>query len=180
MRGGFDSVSEYGRSVNATFRDYYTNVARNLSADSIVKIGFNDNNVRHIPYVRGSLYFADLDSKIRAASHGKRNLDSLMQDVFRMRQAGGRFDHEAWVQAVSKEIGPSARAQFEGVILRGETIVPASDAFGPCFERRAAKLTPPGRVVVVGLVLRPTQRHGRIRMGPHRAFPTNGAARHER
>jgi len=145
MRGGFDSVSEYGRSVNATFRDYYTNVARNLSADSIVKIGFNDNNVRHIPYVRGSLYFADLDSKIRAASHGKRNLDSLMQDVFRMRQNGGRFDHEAWIQAVTKEIGPSARAQFEGVILRGETIVPASDAFGPCFERRAAKLTPPGR-----------------------------------
>jgi hypothetical protein len=68
-----------------------------------------------------------------------------MQDVFRMRQNGGRFDHEAWVQAVTKEIGPSARAQFEGVILRGETIVPASDAFGPCFERRAAKLTPPGR-----------------------------------
>jgi predicted metalloprotease with PDZ domain len=118
-------------------------VARNLSADSIVKIGFNDDNVRHIPYVRGSLYFADLDSKIRAASHGRRNLDSLTQDVFRMRHAGGRFDHEAWVQAVTREIGAAARAQFEGVILRGETIVPASDAFGPCFERRPAKLTPP-------------------------------------
>jgi hypothetical protein len=145
MRGGFDSVEEYGRSLNATFRDYYTNVARNLSADSIVKIGFNDNNVRHIPYVRGSMYFADLDSKIRAASKGKRNLDSLMLDIFRMRQSGGRFDHEAWIQAVTKEIGPSARAEFEAVILRGETIVPASDAFGPCFERRAAKMTPPGR-----------------------------------
>ena len=145
MRGGFDSVEEYGRSLNATFRDYYTNVARNLSADSIVKIGFNDNNVRHIPYVRGSMYFADLDSKIRAASKGKRNLDSLMQDIFRMRQSGGRFDHEAWIQAVTKEIGPSARAEFESVILRGETIVPASDAFGPCFERRPAKMTPPGR-----------------------------------
>src|SRR5207248_5757879 len=69
----------------------------------------------------------------------------LMQDIFRMRQNGGRFDHEAWIQAVTKEIGSSARAQFEGVILRGETIVPASDAFGPCFERRATKLTPPGR-----------------------------------
>ena len=62
-----------------------------------------------------------------------------------MRQNGGRFDHEAWVNAVTKEIGPSARAQFEGVILRGETIVPASDAFGPCFERRPAKLTAPER-----------------------------------
>src|SRR5438270_5804246 len=143
MRGGFDSVSTYGRSINAAFRDYYTNPARNLTADSIVKVGFNDENVRHIPYVRGSLYFADLDSKIRAASHGKRTLDSLMQDVFRMRQSGERFDHEAWIQAVTREIGAGARAQFEGVILRGETIVPASDAFGRCFDRRPMKLTPP-------------------------------------
>jgi hypothetical protein len=68
-----------------------------------------------------------------------------MQDVFRMRQSGARFDHEAWIAAVTKEIGPSARAEFERVILRGETIVPASDAFGPCFERRPAKMTPPER-----------------------------------
>jgi len=68
MRGGFDSVSVYGQSINAAFRNYYTSRARNLSADSIVKIGFNDDEVRHIPYVRGSMYFADLDSKLRAAS----------------------------------------------------------------------------------------------------------------
>jgi predicted metalloprotease with PDZ domain len=141
MRGGFDSVSAYGRRVNADFRDYYTNVARNLSADSIVAIGFNDENVRHIPYARGSFYFADLDSKIRAASHGRRNLDTLMLDVFRRRARGERFDHEAWIAAVTREIGPTARSDFERVILNGGTIVPASDAFGPCFVRRAAQLT---------------------------------------
>lgn len=142
MRGGFDSVAAYGRRVNADFRDYYTNVARNLSADSIVKIGFNDENVRHIPYSRGSFYFAELDSKIRAASRGRRNLDSLMAGIFRTRARGVRFDHEAWIAAVTREIGPAARNDFEGVILRGETIVPASDAFGPCFVRRVTQLTP--------------------------------------
>ncbi|MGH7615613.1 MAG: hypothetical protein ACREPM_00115, partial [Gemmatimonadaceae bacterium] len=142
MRGGFDSVAAYGRRINADFAEYFTSPARNLSADSIVKIGFNDEGVRHIPYARGSFYFADLDSKIRAASRGKRNLDSLVIGLFRRRARGERFDHEAWIAAVTKEIGGSARTDFERIILRGETIVPASDAFGPCFVRRSAKLTP--------------------------------------
>jgi predicted metalloprotease with PDZ domain len=145
MRGGFTSVDDYGRSINADFRGYYTNPARNLSADSIVAIGFNDDNVRHIPYMRGSLYFADLDSKIRAASGGRRNLDSLMLELFQRRQRGARFDHETWAAAVTKEIGPSARTEFENVILHGATFVPAANAFGPCFERRPAQLVVPTR-----------------------------------
>ena len=36
-----------------------------------------------------------------------------------------------------REAGPAAADDFEHVILRGDrTVVPASDAFGPCFERR--------------------------------------------
>ena len=51
------------------------------------------------------------------------------------------------VDAFVKELGPSAREQFEAVIVRGETIVPAADAFGSCFERRLAKVTAGGREV---------------------------------
>lgn len=149
MRGGFDSVSEYGRRINEDFGTYFTSPARNLSADSIVKIGFNDEDVRHIPYYRGSFYFADLDARIRSRSRGRRNLDSLVIGLFRRRARGDRFDHETWIAAVEREIGPSARADFQRVILRGATIVPPSDAFGPCFTRRPASLTPKGGGVSV-------------------------------
>jgi predicted metalloprotease with PDZ domain len=145
MRGGFTSVDDYGRDVNRDFRDYYGNVARNLSADSIVRVGFNDNNVRHIPYVRGSLYFADLDSKIRAYSKGRRNLDKVLFDVFQSRERGARFTHDTWKQIVEQEAGPGSADAFERIILRGETVLPASDAFGPCFERR------PTRIMVGGV-----------------------------
>jgi hypothetical protein len=145
MRGGFTSVEEYGRDVNRAFKDYYTNVARNLSADSIVKIGFGDGNVRHIPYVRGALYFADLDSKIRAYSGNKRNLDKVMFDVFQARERGEPFTHETWKQIVIREAGPNAAEEFERIILKGETLLPASDAFGPCFERRPAKSVSDGK-----------------------------------
>ncbi len=144
MRGGFTSVDEYGRDLNQAFQNYYYNSARNLSADSIVRVGFNDENVRHMPYVRGSLYFADLDSKIRAYSHGRRNLDIVMREIFQRRARGDPFNHDVWIATVVKEAGPSARDDFEGIILRGDkTLVPASDAFGLCFERRAV----PERVI---------------------------------
>jgi hypothetical protein len=137
MRGGFTTVDEYGQDINNAFQSYYHNTARNMSADEIVKVGFNDNNIRHIPYTRSSLYFADLDSRIRAHSGGKRNLDKVLFELFQRRERGERLDHDVWIKTVVAEAGPGAREDFEGIIIKGsKTLVPASDAFGPCFERR--------------------------------------------
>jgi len=137
LRGGFTTVDEYGRDVNSSFQTYYNSKARNLSADSITRVGFTDEVVRRMPYVRGALYFADLDSKIRAHSKGKRTLDVVMRELFERRQRGESITHDVWIATVVREAGPRARDDFEGIILRGETtLVPASDAFGPCFERR--------------------------------------------
>jgi hypothetical protein len=149
LRGGFTTVEEYGKDINNAFQNYYTNSARNLSADSIVRIGFNDENIRHMPYTRGSLYFADLDAKIRAHSKGARNLDRVLRELFERRQRGESITHDVWIATVSREAGPSAREDFEAIILRGDkTLVPASDAFGPCFERRAvAERTVDGKLL---------------------------------
>jgi hypothetical protein len=149
MRGGFTSVDEYGESVNETFRDYWTSPGRDLSADSIARIGFADSRIRHVPYQRGSLYLADLDARIREASGGARTLDMLLARIFVSRERGERFDRDAWVAAVEAEIGSPARDIFEAVILGGEPIVPASGAFGPCFERRPARLDDPEHVEVL-------------------------------
>ena len=138
FRGGFTTVDEYGRDVNSGFQTYYSSPARNLSADSITRVGFTDEVVRRMPYVRGAMYFADLDTKIRAYSKGKRNLDVVMRELFERRQRGESITHDVWIATVVKEAGPGARGDFEGIILRGDkTVVPESNAFGPCFERRA-------------------------------------------
>jgi predicted metalloprotease with PDZ domain len=148
MRGGFTSVEEYGQDINETFERYYTSGARNLSADSIVRIGFNDNDIRHMPYIRGSLYFADLDSRIRAHSGGKRNLDQVLFEIFERREQGDRFDHDVWIETVVREAGPSARDDFQQIIIDGtKTLVPASDAFGPCFERREKAFNADGQTM---------------------------------
>ncbi len=59
------------------------------------------------------------------------------------RERAERCDHEAWIDAVSAEVGTDAREHFQSVIVRGETIVPRSDALGPCFERGPARLAGP-------------------------------------
>lgn len=148
LRGGFISVADYGEAINEVARDYYTNPARNWSAARIVEVGFSDNDIRHLPYRRGQLYFADLDARIRAASGGRRNLDIVMREVFERRRSGWTFDHDAWRAIVAREAGPEAAQAFDALIIEGSaTIVPASDAFGPCFAREPASFEAGGRSV---------------------------------
>ena len=147
FRGGFGSLDEYAEDINGVFRRYWTSPARNWSAERIVETGFGDERVRHTPYVRGQLYFADLDARIRAHSGGKRSLDAVLRETFARRERGDAFDHAAWIGIVEAEAGPEAGAFFESVILEGDTIVPASEAFGPCFERRPVVLEIEGRGV---------------------------------
>lgn len=147
MKAGLSSIEDFLREINGEAKSYYTNPGRNMPAEKIVKIGFGDERIRHVPYARGFLYFADLDAKIREASGGKRKLDDVIRDLFARRRAGEKIDQEKWQETVTKEIGPSARAEFEAVILRGETIVPESGAFGPGFERKKVEYEADGRIV---------------------------------
>jgi hypothetical protein len=148
LRSGLVPVSEYERDLNASARGYYSNPFRNASADSLARVGFSSGigggSAQNVAYTRGSLYFADVDAKIRAASDGRRKLDDIILPLVERRRRGARIDQAALVDALVKELGPAAREQFEAVIIRGETINPAAGAFGSCFERRAAKFTAGG------------------------------------
>jgi predicted metalloprotease with PDZ domain len=140
MRAGLLSVDAYLESVNSTARNYYTHPLKNLSLDSIRVLGFSTGvgprSAQNVPYVRGSLYFADLDASLREGSRGRRTLDDILVPMFARIRAGARIDRASFVQRLVAVLGASARRQFESVIVRGETIVPASDAFGPCFQRQ--------------------------------------------
>jgi hypothetical protein len=138
LRTGLGSVADYERDINARAQGYFGSVGRNFPAEELGKAGFGRaEDIRHVPYNRGSLYFADLDAKIRAASKGTRKLDDVVFQLFERRTRKGKVEHNDWLELVVKELGPSARQQWEAVNMRGESFVPDSNAFGPCFERRA-------------------------------------------
>ena len=143
MLGGFRTVDEYGDAINADTKAYYVSPARNWSAARIAQAGFGNEQARRTPYQRGVLYFANLDSQIRAASGGAANLHSFLFELFTRREEeeGFVFDHDKWKELLAASIGPEAVDEFTGIIQEGKTIIPAPDAFGPCFERRRAVFT---------------------------------------
>src|SRR5690606_18726519 len=55
LLGGFGSVKEYGEGANEIARSYYTNPAREWSAEDIAAAGFGDEKARRVPYQRGTL-----------------------------------------------------------------------------------------------------------------------------
>jgi hypothetical protein len=141
LRSSLAPVSDYEKSVNSAAQAYYSNPYRNASADALDKLGFSAGvgagSAQNVPYNRGRLYFANVDWKIRAASHGKRTLDDVIRPLFERRRNGKPFDVPTLIGAFEKQYGPSARRDFESVIVRGETVIPASGAFGPCLERKS-------------------------------------------
>jgi predicted metalloprotease with PDZ domain len=95
--------------------------------------------IRVLPYDRGSLYLAVVDSRVRAASGGKRSLDNLILAMIARKRGGLAMDQAAWRSALTKELGSSGIYEFDAM-LRGDPVLPASSAFGPCFRRTTKML----------------------------------------
>ncbi|ABI76229.1 putative lipoprotein [Hyphomonas neptunium ATCC 15444] len=145
FRAGRVPMEEYVSELNALSERYYTNPAREMSAIEIGQVGFNDGRIRHAPYERGALYFADLDSRIRAASGGARTLDMLLREVFTLRERGDvELTIEAWSDFVSAELGAEEEAYVRALHIDGQMIYPASDAFGACVRGVPATLEAEG------------------------------------
>ncbi len=112
-----------------------------MPAIEIGRVGFNDGRVRHAPYQRGALYFADLDSRIRAASGGTRTLDMLVREVFARRERGEtELTLEAWSDFVSEELGAEEEARVRALHIDGQLIYLAGDGFGACVRGAPAQI----------------------------------------
>jgi hypothetical protein len=74
-------------------------------------------------------------------------LDDVVLWLLALRRDGVPLTPAMLIDALVKEIGPAARTAFEALIIRGETVEPLSNAFGPCFERRARTDSISGRTL---------------------------------
>ncbi len=133
-RAGLISQQAFLDDLNSTAARYYTNALIATPNDRIAEGFWKDTRIRVLPYDRGSLYFASVDSEIRAASQGKRSLDDLVRQMLAERRAGHAMDLALWKKLLGQELGAKGLADFDAM-LAGGTLLPPSDAFGPCFKR---------------------------------------------
>lgn len=139
LRSGLAPVEDYLESINSSAEGYYASPYRNASAAELEEIGFSSGigagSAQNIAYTRGSLYFAAVDSRIRAANDGEKTLDDVILPLFKRRRGGEEITRAILVDALADAAGEDEREAFNAGIVDGELIVPPSNAFGPCFER---------------------------------------------
>ena len=158
LRSGLAPLDIVLQEMNLQTKNYFTNPRKNMPADSVAMNNpLTDVMAQNISYERGTLFWAEMDARIRAASKGKRNLDDVMVPLIkRARSLGGAdgpsagtearvggqpgwFTPAELVDSLVKEAGPSARQLFDSVVVRGKDVIPTAHAFGPCFELRPAR-----------------------------------------
>ncbi len=139
LRAGLITPDDFVRDLNQTAARYYTNSLNSTPNDQIGRRFWEDTRIRVLPYDRGSMYMAVVDSRIRKASGGTRSLDDLVLALLDRAKKGRRNTPASWIDLVTAELGPSAKTQYEGM-LGGDVMLPDSDAFGPCFERTTLPL----------------------------------------
>lgn len=133
-KAGLIDDTAFLADLNETAGRYYTNIMIGVPNKDIPAGFWRDTRIRVLPYDRGSLYFAALDAKIRKASAGKRSLDDMVRAMLAARREGKPMNEELWRSLLKAELGEAGITDLDAM-LAGGTVLPASDAFGPCFER---------------------------------------------
>lgn len=131
--------------VNGYGTEYYRSAGRNWSLERIDGVGSGDESIRRVPYGRGLLYFGLVNAQLLAKSQGRRGLLDVLAPMFVARSQGVRLDEAAWEGMLLSELGQPAVDEFRDSVIEGsKTIVPPSDAFGPCLERVKRDMTVTG------------------------------------
>jgi hypothetical protein len=134
LRAKAISEADFLRDLNSTAARYYTDALNTTPNDEIWKRFWQDTRIRTLPYDRGSLYFAALDTRVRRASAGTRSLDDLIFAMLDLQRRGEPVSRQAWIDLLVREAGPDAKTEFEHM-LAGAVVLPESGAFGPCLRR---------------------------------------------
>ncbi len=139
FRFGMLSSDNYIADINSTAARYYTSVMARVPNSEVPKRFWADTRVRTLPYDRGMLYFASVDDALRKSSGGKTSLDTLVMALLERGQDGSATRNADWEAVLDQYLGPKAVQDFRAFI-GGEMPLPATDAFGPCFQRVTKRL----------------------------------------
>ncbi|MES2058068.1 MAG: peptidase M61 [Pseudomonadota bacterium] len=139
LRFGLISPQRFLKDLNFHAGRYYTSAMATAPNADVPKRFWADTRIRTLPYDRGMLYFATIDDAVRKKSGGRRSLDNLMLEMLRLEQGGRQLTNADWEALLDRELGAGAVTDFRA-FLDGRMPVPASSAFGPCFQRTTVPL----------------------------------------
>ena len=144
-RAGQITPGQFLADLNETAGRYYTDAMIRTPNSEVAANFWLDTRIRVLPYDRGSMYFAVLVGQLRAASHGKVTLDTLLLAMLEREHRAMPVDLQAWRALVQQHLGAPGVAQLDAM-LGGAVMLPEPGGFGPCFTR----VTKPMRRYLLG------------------------------
>jgi poly-gamma-glutamate synthesis protein (capsule biosynthesis protein) len=138
-RAGLITTQQYLDDLNKTASRYYTNALKDTPEDQVAPRFWEDTRIRVLPYDRGAMYFAVLNGKIRKASGGMRSLDDVIQGMIVRARDGKPLSEAVWLDVLRAELGDDGPAVHRSM-MSGGLMLPASEDFGPCFQRTTKKI----------------------------------------
>ncbi|GBR55219.1 M61 metallopeptidase family protein [Gluconobacter sphaericus] len=133
------SADLFLHSINYSAARYYTDIFATSPNSEIPDMFWKDTRIRTLPYDRSMLYFATVDYAMRSKTHNKKSLDTLVLGMLAREKMGKSLSNSDWESLLRENLGEESVQHFRS-FLAGEKPVPASAAFGACFERYTTKL----------------------------------------
>lgn len=135
LRDGLWTLDEAVKNINGVMWDYGFSAARNLSNGRVARDFWTDQTAGQMPYLRGFLFAALADDRVRNANKGSRDLDDV---VLAMKQEAAKADHgipplaRTLFVAKMRALGVDIAPDIDRFIERGETIVLAEGVWAQC------------------------------------------------
>jgi len=139
LRAGQITPAQFLADLNDTAGRYYTDAMIRTPNSAVAANFWRDTRIRVLPYDRGAMYFAVLDGQMRAASHGKETLDTLLLAMLAREHRAMPVDLTAWRALLQQHLGDAGVAQLDAM-LNGAVMLPEPQGFGPCFTRTTKPL----------------------------------------
>lgn len=138
-RAGLYTPREFQDLVNGRAATYYGNARRDLPEEQVENAMWSGADAWTTHYMRGFMYLADLDAKLRSRQGGRVRVLTLIEAIRARRARGESADLPAWRALVGEYGGDEAVRDLDGM-LAGRPIFPGAGAFGACLEPRSTTI----------------------------------------
>ncbi|KAK7707934.1 hypothetical protein SLS64_006756, partial [Diaporthe eres] len=128
------------KSMNNYAQSYYTSPVVGMPFDDVLSDYWGDVDITRVSYYRGAMYLAELDGMIWKESHGKKSMDDVIVDLYKLRKEGKPCGLATLKEKVADLIGRESLDRSYEAMFKGDLIIPSED----CLERYGLKLVKMG------------------------------------
>ncbi|KKY35619.1 putative peptidase m61 domain-containing protein [Diaporthe ampelina] len=124
------------KSMNNYAQAYYTSPVVSMPFGDVLSDYWGDVDITRVSYYRGVVYLAELDGMIWKGTQGKKSMDDVIVDLYRLRKDGEPCSLATLKEKVAALIGQDSLDRSYDAMFKGDLIIPSED----CLERYGLKL----------------------------------------